>query len=582
MGHGGGATYGVAAPGVQAAAPGLPPRPLVPRDLQGFSYFRGPPAPCQRSTLGDDPQEARQVLQALYDLLPVPEFPCGRPIENNRIPAGYTYLLQLVAHDLVETTVPFWVAVDAGIPTRNMRRTTLQLDTLYGGGPTACPMAFKPAGGQPDFRTQLRLGRVSDARALGLTTGPCPFRDLPRLKLTSTARTDSAAGVSQQGNAPLPPSNFDDFSQPVSPPPPPGEFDDAAQLYVADIRNDDSTVLTQLTVLFSILHNAIAARLPKLSAQAQFAHARVAMLHMYYAIIRNDLLLLMLHDKVYQVLEKRPASSSAWLWHGGSVPLEFTHGAFRVGHAMVRPFYQVNELNQFNIYDMVGGPVFGDSAREPLPSNWILEWSRFFELPGGPLNYSLKLAVQRQRSLDFPGVLPAVADNTPATLSLRDWLSAAAARMWRPDALIDEARPRYGGVTFIDRMQIETWLRDLVQSPTANATAKAIVEPKIPALATDLPLPLYVLLESELDAKINGERMGALGSIIVGEVLFRRLAENEAKLARFRPAAEQAFGDDAWRRIDDVKSMPALIQLAEDWGGLANCRQIPFTTASEF
>jgi len=88
-------------------------------------------------------------------------------------------------------------------------------------------------------------------------------------------------------------------------------------------------------VLFSIIHNAIVARLSPATPQADFANASAAVLSMYHAIIRNDLMSRLLHPPVYDIVSARHADSADWLWHGQDIPLEFTNGAFRVGHAMV-------------------------------------------------------------------------------------------------------------------------------------------------------------------------------------------------------------------------------------------------------
>ena len=45
--------------------------------------------------------------------------------ENPRIPSGYTYLLQFVAHDLVHSAIPLSVAGTLGAGTANARRTPL-------------------------------------------------------------------------------------------------------------------------------------------------------------------------------------------------------------------------------------------------------------------------------------------------------------------------------------------------------------------------------------------------------------------------------------------------------------------------
>ena len=527
---------------VGAASADFPPppvgAPVDPRQFRGYSYLLGEPDDTTRTTIGADPAKAREILQALYSILPL-----GVKDPNPRIPSGYTYLLQFVAHDLVDTTVPFWAAAEAGVTSRNMRDQGLMLDTLYGGGPTTCPMAFQPAGMMPDSRTHLRLGEIFDA---GPATGPCPYRDTARVKIGKN--------------------------------PPPGEPDDASQAYVADVRNDVSTIVSQIVVLFSIVHNAIAAKLATLGAQARFAHTSAAMLSMYHAIIRQDLMKRLLDGRVYDTLNARCAASKDWLWRGEGIPLEFSHGAFRVGHAMVRPSYQFNAGNTFPIGEVLTGPIPGEDVRSPLPSNWIVEWSKFFDCLGGTPNYSLKLAIHQQLPLDFQGLFNQIAANSPDHLTLRDWLSAANARTARLDALIQSAREHYPDLNFLDSTSIQQWLIALTNGSDGTPAARETVKQHANQLKTDLPLPLYVLLESQLDTTIAGAHMGPLGSIIVGETIFRRLTAAEQQLAGLLPAAKQALGDD-WNSIAAVTSMPKLVRLAEDWGNLKNCPQMPFITA---
>lgn len=536
MGHRGGF---ISAPstGLPAIAPAGPPKPIDPRHFRGYSYFLGEPEDATRTTIGADPAKARDVLQALYSLLPL-----GPNADNHAIPSGYTYLLQFVAHDLVDTTVPFWAAAEAGVPSRNMRNETLRLDTLYGGGPTVCPIAFTPVGTMVDDRTALRLGQVSDAVKLGMTTGACPFRDIARLKL------DVA--------------------------PPPSNLENPSQVYLADVRNDDNTLLSQITVLFSVVHNAIAAKLAHLGPQACFAHTSTAVLSMYHRIIRQDLMPRILHGEVYGILNARSANNPDWLCHAEDIPLEFTHGAFRVGHAMVRPSYQFNTVHNFPVTEMMNGPTVGAVVRDPLPSTWIVEWSRFFDLGGIP-NYSLKLAIHQQLPLDYLGIFQPIAPNSPDHLTVRDWLSAADARLSRVDKLIPVAQAKYPGLKMLDGAAIEQWLTNLVAISRGTPADKAIVTQNVALLATDLPLPLYILLEAQLDPAIAGAHMGPLGSVIVGETIFRLLTKEEETLASLLPAVKTALGAD-WDRIQSVGSMPDLVRLAGNWGNLNDCPQVPF------
>jgi len=55
------------------------------------------------------------------------------PSSNPGMLSGYTYLSQFVAHDMVNTALPFW-AVTGGRETHNVQRQPLRLNTLYGEG----------------------------------------------------------------------------------------------------------------------------------------------------------------------------------------------------------------------------------------------------------------------------------------------------------------------------------------------------------------------------------------------------------------------------------------------------------------
>ncbi len=120
MSHSGTSLAGVHAQGLVACPHAFEPT--------GFGYLLGPPKPEQRSRLGDDPAEALRLLTALSQALPAPAGYWKTPLrpgthldDNPFIPSGYTYLLQLVAHDAVQTSVPFWAAAQLGLSSRNLR-----------------------------------------------------------------------------------------------------------------------------------------------------------------------------------------------------------------------------------------------------------------------------------------------------------------------------------------------------------------------------------------------------------------------------------------------------------------------------
>ena len=143
--------------------------------------------------------------------------------DNPRIPAGYTYLLQLIAHDMVDSVVSF---TDDGSPhPQNARSAPLLLDTLYGRGPDQSSQAYAFDALQHSLgrapRTHMRLAKRPAAPPPN--SRYCPFRDIAR-------------SVPNSLESPL--------------------FTDAM---LADPRNDAHALLSQLTVVFKLLHNHVLA-----------------------------------------------------------------------------------------------------------------------------------------------------------------------------------------------------------------------------------------------------------------------------------------------------------------------------------
>src|SRR5262245_42714740 len=142
------------------------------------------------------------------------------------IPAGYTYFGQLVVHDLTHRVAA---------TLQNINTASLDLDTIYGGGPDRCPHLFQPPylnvdwgrgvdGGQHLFY----LGRTGEAALFEnrhLSHGGA--LDLPRIDTRSPgiAATESTVCMTPVLN---------------------------------DERNDDNLILAQLTTQLLLVHNNVA------------------------------------------------------------------------------------------------------------------------------------------------------------------------------------------------------------------------------------------------------------------------------------------------------------------------------------
>lgn len=529
------------------------PHAFEPQGFPGFGYlFDDPKKPepvnGQRSQLGADPAVAHELLSALSQALPRgagywagPLQPGLDPDDNPSIPAGYTYLLQLVAHDAVQTTVPFWAAAAHGIVSRNLRSSPLMLDTLYGGGPSVSPIAYHAAGYSAADRTKLRVGRYqSTETGLAATKADCPFRDLARIN----ARTADGAVV-------------------------PANFDNAYITCAADARNDDNFIVAQLTALFANVHNAIADKLTaEKRPEAVFGYAQIALQRIYHAIVVHDLLPKLLHPetKALKFLRDPKPGDRHWLWQNDRIPLEFTHGAFRVGHAMVRHNYRLNDTvaGALGIPDVVDGGARRAEMRFPVLESWLVQWSRFFKMSdAGMPNLSRRFS-PTQSALDAAELFKSTDKDQPDGLALRDLLSGALARTWKVDELLARIQKE-------DPDQIRSdWIfsnaaarRDAIHKWLSTQCTSGILTPaQIDKLSDDPPLPLFVLLESALDPAIVGRHLGPLGSIIIGEVIGRTIAREGQRIAAMESTLKKKFGEDFWEKMDGIKSMPDLIRFA--------------------
>ena len=452
--------------------------------------------------------------------------------ENPNLPSGYTYLLQLVAHDLVASTVSLSIDVERA-EVENTRDDALMLETVYGDGPELTPKpyelsreALKGRGLVP--RTRLRTGPLRPKIA-GATH--CPHRDL--------GRGTGTAGV-ESGNRPI--NMVEDDARDT----------DRSKLWltetmVADTRNDSHALLSQFTLLFHILHNTLVDKLEtrvtrktgewseQEYAWRTFVCARTAVTLIYRRIIRNDLMRRLLHPDIFEAytknwrLEKPEAV-------GEGIPIEFSHGAFRFGHAMVRDEYRVNDPKKSLLMD------FGlqQSPRLPykLPVNaeWLVDWRLFFEIdPAVVPNYSRRLGPHYARPLLADLVF------TPESgrgLPFLDNLSASYAGLWSVPSLIariKEVLSKQPNSSLADifitydlwRAPFSGWLGEsdgLIPLSDDDKTR----------LATDPPLSSFVLFEAGHSVRPGGPerngggaRLGALGSLIVAETIYGALDRNK-------------------------------------------------------
>jgi hypothetical protein len=264
--------------------------------------------------------------------------------ENLGIPAGYTYLGQFIDHDITfdpASSLDQQNDPDALIDFRTPR---LDLDSLYGRGPSDQPYLYDPK----DPR-KFALGRP-------LTQGgtASPAQDLPRFN---------------------------------------------GRALIGDKRNDENVIVSQLHGAFLKFHNALVDRA---GPNAAFEDVQRSVRWHYQWLVLHDFLPRIVGRKVVDGFLARfsgnyPLGKSAlrlFSWRNEPfMPIEFAAAAYRFGHAMVRPIYRLNtKLGEDATPDQkergVDGRqfIFAATQREGLngfrefPSVWAIDWSLFFEL----------------------------------------------------------------------------------------------------------------------------------------------------------------------------------------------------------
>jgi hypothetical protein len=287
---------------------------------------------------------------------------------NTRVPAGFTYLGQFVDHDITLDLTSFGEKEADPDAVTNFRTPSLDLDNVYGLGPDGSRQLYARNPGDIDGKTpgpKLLIGKNINVDFGGVTGDH--RNDLPR---------------SPEGFA-----------------------------LIGDHRNDENLLVAQTHLAMLKFHNKVCDRLIAAGKPAATIFAEVRQ------IVTWHYQWMVLHDFVERITEKGVVAKI--LEQGRRfyrfkktpfMPVEFSAAAYRLGHSMVRESYSYNHVFNpaslqllFRFTGLSGG-IIGDLAPNPptqptpvavLPSNWIIDWRRFYEVmanpPGVPLNPSRKL-----------------------------------------------------------------------------------------------------------------------------------------------------------------------------------------------
>ena len=428
----------------------------------------------------------------------------GETWENPYLPSGYTYFMQLIAHDLVASAVSQSLNRAAQGTVENTRSKPLCLDTIYGGGPEVSPHAYEFSTAHRNSnglvpRTHLRVG---PPRTTFGGAPRCPFRDIGRAMATDAV--DSGRDNS--------------FRR-----------DWLTEALVVDPRNDSHALLSQLTVLFHILHNHIMdilearplrspAWTPAEVAFRRFLCARHGVTAIYRNIIVKDVLKRILHPDIHAAASKFPLHSEE------GIPKEFSHGAFRFGHAMIRDQYLVNSTRFQDIVRGLNQSSTRTPGMVPVKAQWLVDWSRFFEIDTIVPNLSRRIGPDFALSIQTEDAFPSIGENDGFGLAFRDYMSGAFAGL-RSVADLQRKFAILVPPLSIWEAPLRAWLNEI---PGTMELSEPFEPADIDRIVADPPLPFFVQFEAahSLDdggkpvRKDGGRHLGHLGSAIVAETIF--------------------------------------------------------------
>lgn len=247
--------------------------------------------------LPPNPAPRHQLLALGHSSGSMNEGTAGGAVGDSDVPAGFTFVGQLIDHDITLDTISRLDQFSDPGSIENGRTPNLDLDCVYGRGPEATPFMYKNGKLIIDRRIDRHLGGR--------------FDDLPRHYRNKTA-------------------------------------------IIGDPRNDENLFVSQLQLGFLKFHNAM------MDEVGEFEVARENVIHYYHRMIIEDFLPRIIEPNLLSVLCNNGRAYYLHSEHHRRrgrpcMPVEFSVAAYRYGHSQVRQTYHVNDAFQnVNFFDPGG------------------------------------------------------------------------------------------------------------------------------------------------------------------------------------------------------------------------------------
>jgi Animal haem peroxidase len=401
------------------------------------------------------------------------------------VTSGYTYFGQVIDHDLTHNRTNLRDSSTVS-PEETVNNVTsrLDLDTLYGKG---------PQGGDSKL-----------------------FTDGVRFKIGPLSQSGRSFDVGIDANGPA----------------------------VADDRTLENVIVRQMIAFFARLHNFAVKQFEGSIKDPEklFARARQKTVWQYQWLVYNDYLHRILHPPIYDRIfnQRKPTVT----WDVFSIPIEFAVAGMRFGHSMVRENYLMSFGNDKELVDILKRSL----QLGTLESEWEIEWGRYFQgasnvpamaMTSRPIDARVVDSLFQVPSPTFrlfsmpsrPGAAFAAPDPTQQAMELPVVTLLRGAGM-----LIGSGQS--AAKFFGEKPLSQTELTCRVGTTELTDAGMVLREQNLTG-PSDPGTPLWYYLLKESEVRNNGNRLGPVGSWIVGETIYASLLHDPGSFIHQRQSQPQ-------------------------------------------
>lgn len=388
---------------------------------------------------------------------------------DSKIPAIYTYFGQFIDHDLTARTDReegiSQISDDEGNvrpnlspiepdevkeKVKNGRRPQLDLDSLFGDGPSFAENTTE------QYKYQTAADKLYNKTSLKLKVKHDP----------STGYLD----INRNNGEPQ----------------------------LADERNAENVMISQLHAVFKLFYNRVLEHLksaePGREREYRYARARQITKWVYQFVVVEDYLRrVCMTEIVDDVL-----LGGARFYQPGRklfMPLEFSVAAFRFGHSMIRPEYELNSATTLEINKLLGSSGHLDGGQ--LKADRVIDFSKFVSIGG---------SIPQMARLIDPLIASGLFDLSQLGPSVKNMM----ARLTQRNLLRGFLLSLPTGQAMANAMGIVPMSESELREGFTGDQEKTLIRY---CLDQETPLWYYVLQEARVHT--NGHSLGAVGSYLV-------------------------------------------------------------------